>query len=231
LKHLKTTSISIFVFVTIIHLLLIMKFVTSDKLVATKKETVQRIDLRNVTLVSKPKVIPKPKKKIKKKPKPKKKIKPKPKPKPKKRVKPIAKPKPVPKPEVKPEPQAQEEPQKEVKEVKKSEPVVAEPKLSASQVKIIQSQYIAEIKNAIEEKKYYPRRARRLKHQGVVTVRFTILKDGTIKDISLENPSRFKRLNSGALKTLQSIGKFSPIPKELKLDKWEIVVPIEYILR
>lgn len=229
MKHLKTTSIFVFVFVVIVHLLLIMKLVTSDKLVATKKETVQKIDLRNVTLVSKPKVQVKKKIKLKpkKKPKPKKKIKPKPKPKPKKRVKPIAKPKPV----LKPEPEPQEEPQKEVKEVKPSKPVVAKPKLSATQAEIIKSQYIQEIKNAIEEKKYYPRRARKLHHEGTVSVRFTILKDGTIKDISLENPSRFKRLNSGALKTLQSIGKFSPIPKELNLDDWEIVVPIEYILK
>jgi len=228
LKHLKTTFIIVFVFVTIVHLLLIMKLVTSDKLVVTKKETVQRIDLRNVTLVSKPKVEPKTKPKKKPKTKPKKKIKPKPKLKPKKRPKPITKPKIVPKQEVKPKTQPKVQPQKEVK---KSEPVVAEPKLTVTQAEIIKSQYIAEIKSEIEKKKYYPRRAKMLHHEGAVTVRFTILKDGSIKDVTLEHPSRYKRLNSGALKTLENVGKFSPIPKELKLDQWEIVVPIEYILK
>jgi len=243
LKHLKITFVIVFVFVTIVHLLLIINLVTSDKLVATKKETVQKIDLRNVTLVSKPKVEPKskpkekvkptpqgkPKEKVEPKPKPRKKIIPKPKPKPKKKLekrpKPVTKSKVIPKPKVKHKTRAKVKPHKKVK---KSKPVS---RLSASKAKVIKSQYIRKVKSTIERKKYYPKRAKRLKHEGTVKVRFTILKDGSIKNVTLAHSSRYKRLNSGALQTLKRIGKFPLIPKALHLNQWEIVVPIEYILR
>jgi protein TonB len=134
----------------------------------------------------------------------------------------------MPKPEVKPKPE-----QKPIKEPEiKSEPErVEEPPVSASKIDVIKAQYIEELKKAIEDKKYYPKRAKRLKHEGIVQVCFTVLKDGSIKNVTVLRPSKYKRLNKGALQTLQKVDRFAPIPKELKLDQWEIVVPIEYILR
>ncbi|MFT7860329.1 MAG: energy transducer TonB [Sulfurimonas sp.] len=213
MKYIKTVFVTVFVFVVAVHMLMLVNIVTQEEAVAVKKESVQKLDLRNVTI----------------KPKPKPKVKPKPKPKPK----PVPKPKPIPEPEVVPEPELEPQEPEKVEEVEEVEeqPVVEEPRLSAPEVEVIKSRYITKVKAAIEAKKYYPRRAKRLKREGVVEVRFTILKDGSVKDAALANPSRYKRLNKGALKTLKRVGKFAPIPQELKLDSWEVVVPIEYRLR
>ena len=220
MKYIKSLYISVLVLVTVLHVFLLINFVKNNKEIKiSKKETVQKLDLRNVTVKPKPK--PKPKPKVKPKPKPKPKVKPKPKPKPKV--------KPKPKPDFKKEPQ-KEEKIEEVPIVQKPEvePVVKKQTLSASEAELIKSQYIRKIKKIIESKKYYPRKAKRLHHEGIVELHFTISADGSIKNIVIQEGSRYKELNKGAMKTLQSIKKFDPIPEKLGLKSWEIVVPIEY---
>lgn len=216
MKRIKVVFLAVFIFVTSIHLLLILNLVSSSELIVPKKETVKRLDLRNVTLAPKPK--PKPKPVLKPKPKP--------------RPKPVLKPKPIPKPIVEPEPIIEEQKVQKPDEVEPElEPVVEQQTLCVEELEVIKAQYIKEVKSKIEQKKYYPKKAKRLKREGIVEVRFTIAKDGSVKDVELTNPSRYKSLNKGALKTLKSVGKFKPIPDELKLEEWEIIVPIEYRLK
>jgi TonB family protein len=220
LKYFKIIFVA--VFVTILHLLLLLQFVSQNEEVATKKESVQRVDLRNVSIAPQPK--------------------PKPIVKPKPLVKPKVEPKSLAKPEVvEPEivPEVVEEVQKpvedmqEVEEVQELEEEVIsqEASLSPSEVAEIKSHYITTIKRAIEQKKYYPKKEKRLNHEGIVEVSFIILKDGTIQEVAVKNPSKYKGLNQGALETLKRVARFEPIPEELALDRWEIVVPIEYTLR
>lgn len=90
--------------------------------------------------------------------------------------------------------------------------------------------YINDLRLLLEQRKIYPQTAKMLEQEGTVVVGFTINIDGSILDIHIEKPSKFSKLNEAALKLIENIKKFHPIPSELKKEKWSISVPIEYRL-
>ena len=94
----------------------------------------------------------------------------------------------------------------------------------------IKRTYLDSLKLEIERHKEYPFRASWRNQTGTVGVFIVILKDGSITDIRLKSPSRHQILNEAAIKLLSEIKKFRPIPDELRLERWEIVINIEYYL-
>ena len=94
----------------------------------------------------------------------------------------------------------------------------------------IKRAYLDSLKLEIEKHKEYPFGASWRKQTGTVGVFIVILKDGSITDIRLKSPSRHPILNEAAIKLLSEIKKIRPIPDELKLERWEIVINIEYYL-
>ncbi len=167
------------------------------------------------------------------------------KPKPKPKPKPIEKPKPIPKEEPKIEQKviAQQEsvaePKFEVaeptpqKETPKEEPQVVvppEPTISQEEIQNAKDAYLAKLRKVIEEKKTYPKNAKRLRQSGVVHVKFTLLRDGKIQNIQITQTSSFKILDNATLNLLQNIAKIEPFPKELSDATMVIVLPIEYSL-
>jgi len=171
------------------------------------------------------------------------------KPKPVEKPKPKPKPKPVEKPKPKIEPKIEQkvvtqkkavaEPKFEVaeptpqRETPKEEPrVVEQPKSTISQKEIQNAKdvYLAKLRKVIEEKKTYPKNAKRLGQSGVIHVKFTILRDGTITNIQITQTSSFEILNNATLNLLKEIAKTEPFPKELSDDTMVIILPIEYSL-
>jgi protein TonB len=100
--------------------------------------------------------------------------------------------------------------------------------ISNANKNMIKNDYLSKLRTTIENKKIYPKRAKRLKQQGKVVISFEITKNGHIKKVALKNACPYKRLNSAAIKLLVQIAKFEPIPKELEKDTWAIEVPINY---
>ena len=94
----------------------------------------------------------------------------------------------------------------------------------------IKRAYLDSLKLEIEKHKEYPFGASWRKQTGAVGVFIVILKDGSITDIRLKIPSSHPILNEAAIKLLAKIKKFRPIPDELKLERLEIVINIEYYL-
>lgn len=94
----------------------------------------------------------------------------------------------------------------------------------------ISEHYLYELKLLIEQNKLYPAQSRRLGQEGKVIVSFVIQKNGTITDIKITDPAKFPKLNEAALKLIENLKQFNPIPNELKRDLWAIVLPIEYKL-
>ncbi len=92
----------------------------------------------------------------------------------------------------------------------------------------LKNAYLAELLQAIESRKFYPKIAKRRGMEGVVKVRFVLQKDGRIEKIAVAEGSGYGVLDRAALKTVASIGAFKPIPEALKKERWEIVVPIRY---
>jgi len=110
-------------------------------------------------------------------------------------------------------------------------PVVqAPPKPSADSVKMVTRTYLRSLKKQLEQIKDYPATAKRLKQEGTVRVRFTILADGKIEQIEVSESSRYSSLDNSALEAVSKMQKFEPIPKLLEKERWRIEIPIQYKL-
>ena len=192
-----------------------------------------------------PKPEPKPEPKVEPKPLPKpepKKIE-KPKPEPKKVEK-----KPLPKPEPRPEPKI--EPKVEPK------PAITAPAPAATPAPVVNSNLPANNKSiasapaqkvaqelnlsnaqsdedfskviaAVKKHKSYPNNARRMKHQGVVEVRFLLKTDGSIEELKVTKSSGFESLDNGALENVKKASSEFPKPKEARYLRF----PIAFTLR
>ena len=204
-----------------------------------------------------PKPEPKPEPKVEPKPlpKPEPKVEPKPlpKPEPKKIEKPKAEPKkvekkPLPKPEPRPEPKI--EPKVEPK------PAITAPAPTATPAPVVNSNLPANNKSiaaapaqkvaqelnlsnaqsdedfskviaAVKKYKNYPNNARRMKHQGVVEVRFLLKTDGSIDELKVTKSSGFESLDNGALENVKKASSEFPKPKEARYLRF----PIAFTLR
>jgi TonB family protein len=91
------------------------------------------------------------------------------------------------------------------------------------------SLYKSELRAIIDQNKYYPPLSRRLGQTGVVVVAFTLLKDGHIIDVRIDQPSRYERLNHSALDAVRKVVRFKPIPVEIGENKMDIKVPVKFV--
>ncbi len=106
----------------------------------------------------------------------------------------------------------------------------APPKPSPDSLKMVTRTYLRSLKKQLEQIKDYPATAKRLKQEGTVRVRFTILADGKIEQIEVSESSRYSSLDNSALEAVTNMGKFDPIPKLLEKERWRIEIPIQYKL-
>lgn len=192
-----------------------------------------------------PKPEPKPEPKVEPKPEPKpepKKIE-KPKPEPKKVEK-----KPLPKPEPRPEPKT--EPKVEPKPAITAPAPTATPApavnsnlpannksiASAPAQKVAQELNLANAQSdedfskviaAVKKHKNYPSNARRMRHQGVVEVRFLLKTDGSVDELKVSKSSGFESLDNGALENVKKASSEFPKPKEARYLRF----PIAFTLR
>ena len=187
------------------------------------------------------------------KPEPKVEPKPLPKPEPKKVEKPKPEPKkvekkPLPKPEPRPEPKIEPKPE--------PTPAVTAPSPAATPAPVVNSnlpannrsiasapaQKVAQELNlsnaqsdedfskviaAVKKHKSYPNNARRMKHQGVVEVRFLLKTDGSIDELKVTKSSGFESLDNGALENVKKASSEFPKPKEARYLRF----PIAFTLR
>jgi len=186
------------------------------------------------------------------KPEPKVEPKPLPKPEPKKVEKPKAEPKkvekkPLPKPEPRPEPKIEPkaEPQVEPAPSPAATPAPAvntnlpannKSIASAPAQKVAQELNLSNAQSdedfskviaAVKKHKNYPNNARRMKHQGVVEVRFLLKTDGSIDELKVTKSSGFESLDNGALENVKKASSEFPKPKE---DRY-LRFPIAFTLR
>ena len=192
-----------------------------------------------------PKPEPKPEPKVEPKPLPKpepKKIE-KPKPEPKKMEK-----KPLPKPEPRPEPKI--EPKVEPKPAITTPASVATPApavnsnlpannksiASAPAQKVAQELNLSNAQSdedfskviaAVKKYKSYPNNARRMKHQGVVEVRFLLKTDGSIDELKVTKSSGFESLDNGALENVKKASSEFPKPKEARYLRFPIAFTLK----
>ena len=181
--------------------------------------------------------------------------KPEPKPEPKVEPKPLPKPepkkvekKPLPKPEPRPEPKIEPkvEPKPDITApaptatpapaVNSNLPANNKSIASAPAQKVAQELNLSNAQSdedfskviaAVKKHKSYPNNARRMKHQGVVEVRFLLKTDGSIDELKVSKSSGFESLDKGAIENILKASSEFPKPKE---DRY-LRFPIAFTLR
>ncbi len=88
--------------------------------------------------------------------------------------------------------------------------------------------FISGLYEAFNKNKFYPKMAKRRKLEGVVTVSFTLCKDGSIKNILLNNSCGHKILDKAALKVVKSVDIYKAIPDAVSLTALNLNIPIKY---
>ncbi len=91
--------------------------------------------------------------------------------------------------------------------------------------------YLAKVRSLLEKNKIYPQQARSRNEQGTVVIRFTIGADGSIAGISLSSSSGSTILDQAAQETVHKVGRFPPIPAEVKKNSLTVQVPLAYRLQ
>ena len=178
----------------------------------------------------KPEPKPEPKKIEKPKPEPKK-VEKKPEPKPESRPEPKIEPKAEPQAEPAPSPTATPAPV-----VNSNLPANNKSIASAPAQKVAQELNLSNAQSdedfskviaAVKKHKNYPNNARRMKHQGVVEVRFLLKTDGSIDELKVTKSSGFESLDNGALENVKKASSEFPKPKEARYLRF----PIAFTLR
>ncbi len=95
----------------------------------------------------------------------------------------------------------------------------------------IKNSYISAIHFEIQKNRFYPKKAQRLRKEGIVWLSFTILKSGKVENITLKKSSGEEILDKSAIELINKIGKFSAIPEILNVDNWDFSIPINYNLK
>ncbi len=169
---------------------------------------------------------------------------PKPEPKPEPKVEPKPLPKPEPRPEPKPEPKVEPKPAitapapatTPAPVVNSNLPANNKSIASAPAQKVAQELNLANAQSdedfskviaAVKKYKSYPNNARRMKHQGVVEVRFLLKTDGSIDELKVTKSSGFESLDNGALENVKKASSEFPKPKEARYLRF----PIAFTLR
>ena len=162
------------------------------------------------------------------------------KPKPKTKPKPLKKPEPEPKPQV-----AQVAPPAPPSPPTPTPPVAAQPSSApSSNVKSnlppsgaetvgefnfatsAGDERFSKILKAIQKHRKYPKRAQKMRHQGIVEVSFLYKKDGSVRDVKVIKSSGFETLDEAAV---ELINRAAPDFPTLDRD-YAIKIPVNYNL-
>jgi len=114
--------------------------------------------------------------------------------------------------------------QKIIKQITKEKPIPIASIFDAQ----MKDSFIAGLYELLDEKKYYPKMAKRRKLEGISQISFTLSKDGLIKEVFLQKSCGHKMLDSAALKVVRSIEFYKPIPDAVSMASLHLNIPIKY---
>jgi len=88
--------------------------------------------------------------------------------------------------------------------------------------------YFSQIRARLEQNKEYPPLARRGRMEGAVTVRFSIMNDGTVGSAKVVKSSGFTLLDESALRTVHVSAPFPIPPESLNSRETTVSVPLVF---
>lgn len=103
--------------------------------------------------------------------------------------------------------------------------------VDSAQAKRQQQDYFAKVMAHLARRKVYPSEAKKARQQGVVTVRFTVGRNGSISDAEIRKSSGYELLDSVTLELLARAAPLPRMPSSMQQDSVTLSLPIEYSLR
>ncbi len=90
--------------------------------------------------------------------------------------------------------------------------------------------YLGALQALIASAKQYPESARKSGQEGKVTVKFTVLKNGDVKNIQLVSKTNYSELNEEAITAVKRAAPFSNFPDEIGKPFLDIILPFKFKL-
>ena len=85
------------------------------------------------------------------------------------------------------------------------------------------------VRQMIDSNKSYPLVARQRRQEGTSIVKFTVLRSGNIKDLSIKS-SGYRRLDREAKRMIEASAPFPSIPKSINKNSITLTIPINFSL-
>jgi len=118
--------------------------------------------------------------------------------------------------------------------VAQAAPVLAAPGTgvaSDSKARRAEADYFALISAHLNRRKTYPVEAKRARQEGVVTIRFTVDRTGSVSGAAIKRGSGHDILDQATLELLQRVAPLPRMPASMQRDSITLSLPIEYALR
>ncbi|MBX3593314.1 TonB family protein [Sphingomonas sp.] len=94
-----------------------------------------------------------------------------------------------------------------------------------------EADYFALVSAHLNRKKRYPIEAKKARQQGVVTVRFTVARDGTVSNVAIKRSSGHALLDTATTDLLAQVSPLPRMPASMARDRVTLSLPIEYALK
>ncbi|MDE2410218.1 MAG: energy transducer TonB, partial [Sphingomonadales bacterium] len=91
--------------------------------------------------------------------------------------------------------------------------------------------YFALLSAHLNRRKAYPAEAKKARQEGIVTVRFTVDRDGNVSGAAVKRSSGFDLLDGATLDLLRRVAPLPRMPAAMPRDSVTISLPIEYALK
>jgi TonB family protein len=88
--------------------------------------------------------------------------------------------------------------------------------------------YLGTLQKLIASAKQYPESARKSGREGRVTVQFTVLKNGAVKNIQLVSKTNYSDLDEEAIEAVKRAAPFSGFPEEIGKPFLDIILPFRF---
>ena len=87
------------------------------------------------------------------------------------------------------------------------------------------------VKQRIEQARRYPLWAKKQGFEGVVSLKFAILPNGTTENIKTLSSSGYETLDQAAVQAIKTVGHFPPIPDGMRTTQIQMEVAIVFKLK
>lgn len=107
-----------------------------------------------------------------------------------------------------------------------AQPAPAAQRAAAARAAALEGAYLDRLWGALERSKFYPRQARRKGLQGLVQIRFRVLRDGSFGDLEVVRGSGSRLLDEAAVQTVNKVSGTVPFPRDLSKSALVVNLPI-----